>query len=58
MYEAWHCNKLNKIRKVHINNKRIKIDPGCRNCRHGLVKNGVNWVPEDWDSAKMNWKWD
>jgi sulfatase maturation enzyme AslB (radical SAM superfamily) len=58
LYEAWHCKKINQIRKVHKNNNRIKINPGCRNCRHGIVKNGVEWVPEDWNSAKMDWKWD
>ena len=55
---AWHSKKIKQIREVHKNNNRCKIDPGCRNCRHGVIKNGVKWVPEDWDTAKMDWQWD
>ena len=55
LHEAWHSKKLNGIRTLHKTNNRCKIKEGCRNCRHGIIKNGVTWVPEDWDSAKMNW---
>lgn len=54
--EAWHSCKLDSIRKLHKNNERTKIKPGCQNCRHGAVKHGVEWIPEDWDMNRMEWK--
>ena len=51
--EAWQCDKLNEVRHKHKNNLRA-TNPACRNCRHGAVKHGVQWVPEDWDMEK---KW-
>lgn len=52
--EAWQSDKLNEIRHKHKNNLRA-TNPACRNCRHGAVKHGVQWVPEDWDMEKMEW---
>jgi sulfatase maturation enzyme AslB (radical SAM superfamily) len=52
--EAWNSKKLNAIRKLHQTGKRTAID-GCRNCRHGAVKYGVEWVPEDWNMELMEW---
>ena len=52
--EAWKCEKLDIIRNKLKNNLR-KTNPACRNCRHGAVKHGVQWVPEDWDMDKMEW---
>ena len=54
--EAWHCPKIKQIRKLHQENRRAEIHPGCRNCRHGAKKHGVEWVPPDWDMEKMEWK--
>ena len=54
--EAWKSNKLEAIRQMHRENRRTEIRPGCQNCRHGAVKHGVEWVPDDWDMEKMEWK--
>lgn len=54
--EAWHSKKLSKIRDLHKRGLRKLITDGCRNCRHGAVKNGVTWVPEDWDFETMEWR--
>lgn len=56
MEEAWNSEKLNNIRKLHKEKKRIEINPGCRNCNHGIIKRGVDYVPEDWDDNKKQWK--
>lgn len=55
LYEAWHCGKLQGVRRAHQLNKREQINPGCRNCRHGAVKHGVEWIPEDWNMQTMEW---
>jgi hypothetical protein len=54
--DAWKCQKLESIRQMHRENRRTEIRPGCQNCRHGAVKHGVEWVPDDWDMEKMEWK--
>ncbi len=54
--EAWHCSKLEHIRRLHRENRRVEIYPGCRNCRHGAKKHGVTWIPDDWDMERMEWK--
>ena len=54
--EAWHCPKLERIRRLHRENRRVEIHPGCRYCRHGAKKHGVEWIPEDWDMERMEWK--
>ncbi len=53
--EAWTCSKLEHIRSMHRANRRTEIRPGCRNCRHGAVKHGVSWIPEDWNPDTMEW---
>jgi MoaA/NifB/PqqE/SkfB family radical SAM enzyme len=54
--EAWNSQKLNNIRNLHKEKRRIEINPGCRNCNHGIVKRGVTYVPEDWDDNNKAWK--
>jgi len=54
--QAWTEKKLSLIRKIHQEGKRKTIRPGCRNCRHGAVKHGVSWIPEDWNTETMEWK--
>ena len=54
--EAWNCEKLKKIRYLHQNNRRCEINPGCQNCRHGMIKKGVTYVPEEWNLDKMKWE--
>jgi len=54
--QAWHCDKLARIRRLHRDNRRKEIDPGCRSCRHGAVKHGVGWVPDDWNMQTMAWE--
>lgn len=54
--EAWQSRKLDVIRQLHRENCRTEIRPGCQNCRHGAVKHGVEWIPEDWDMERMEWK--
>jgi len=55
LLEAWHSDKLNKVRQLHAANRRKEIW-ACKHCRHGAKKKGVDWVPEDWDMDKMQWK--
>lgn len=57
---VWKSDKLNKIRDLHRRGLRKSIVPGCRYCRHGVEKNGAEWVPDDWDIKNMEWtdmKW-
>lgn len=54
--EAWNCEKLNSIRKKHKENKWREIKNGCRNCRHAMKKNGVTYVPKEWNIEKMKWE--
>lgn len=54
--EAWNCKKLQNLRKTHAEGNRTLISPGCKNCRHGAIKNGVEWIPDDWDLENMRWK--
>ena len=54
--EAWNSKKLSEIRYLHINNRRCEIKPGCQNCRHGMKKGGVTYVPEEWNLEKMQWE--
>lgn len=53
--DAWNSKKLNSIRDLHKNNRRCEISNGCKNCRHGMKKRGVGWVPKDWDLENMDW---
>ena len=55
LYEVWHSPELAEIRRLHKELRRIEIR-ACRNCRHGAVKHGAEWIPEDWDMEKMEWK--
>lgn len=54
--EAWTGPKLESIRALHKSGRRVEIDPGCRNCRHGAVHHGAEWIPEEWDMDKMEWR--
>lgn len=54
--EAWKSEKLENIRFLHKNNRRCEINPGCQNCRHGMKKNGVTYVPEEWNLETMDWE--
>ena len=54
--DAWNSEKLNNIRNLHINNRRCEIKPGCQNCRHGMKKKGVNYVPDEWNLETMKWE--
>lgn len=54
--DAWNCKKMNEIRDLHKNKKRIEINPGCRNCNHGIKKKGVEWIPDDWDQRTLDWQ--
>ena len=54
--DVWKSQKLNYIRKKHKSGERQDLKKGCRNCRHGSKKNGVDFVPSDWDFENMDWK--
>ncbi len=54
--EAWTSPKIEQVRKLHRDNQRTLIDPGCRNCRHGAVKHGAKWIPDDWNMETMEWE--
>ncbi len=53
--EAWNSDRMIEIRELHKANRRCEIRT-CKYCRHGAMKNGADWVPEDWDMEKMEWK--
>jgi hypothetical protein len=55
LYEAWHSRELEHLRALHKENRRTAIR-ACKHCRHGAVKHGVEWIPEDWDMERMQWK--
>lgn len=54
--EAWHCEKLENIRRLHKTGCRTEIHPGCRHCNHGVKKHGVDRMPESWDASSQSWK--
>ncbi len=53
--EVWHSKKLQNIRDTHASGERQAISPGCRNCRHGAMKHGVDWLPKNWNLDTMEW---
>ena len=53
--QAWGSQKLKKIHKLHRENRRKEI-LSCKHCRHGAVTHGVDWIPEDWDMERMEWR--
>ena len=55
VYDVWHSKKLNEIRSLHKNKKRKEIEPGCRNCHHGAVHHGADYIPKEWDKEKQRW---
>jgi len=52
--DAWHSDKLKKIRLLQKENRRVDI-LACKNCRHGTVKHGAEWIPEGWNMETMEW---
>ena len=54
--QAWNSEKLKNIRFLHQNNRRCEINPGCQNCRHGMKKKGVTYVPSEWNLEEMKWE--
>ncbi len=54
---AWHSQKWNNLRNMHKNKTRHLIEPGCRNCLHGVKKKGVSNIPSDWDVENMEWNY-
>lgn len=54
--EAWISPEINYIRDMHSSGKRLSINPGCRNCNHGLKKKGVDWLPSNWNQDSMTWE--
>lgn len=52
--EAWNSKKIKRIRMLHSANRRKEI-LACRYCRHGSLKHGVKWIPDDWDMKNMRW---
>jgi len=56
LQDAWKSSKLEEIRRIHKEGKRKRIEPGCKYCRHGAIKHGVTWIPDEWDMDTMQWK--
>ncbi len=52
--QAWHSDKIKKIRELHSSNKRKEIW-ACKHCRHGAEKHGITWIPGEWDMENMRW---
>lgn len=55
LHEIWTSPKLKAIRDAHKTNNRKSIHT-CKFCRHGAVKHGVEWIPDDWDMETQEWK--
>ena len=53
--QAWESDKVNHIREVHQGGKRKEIQV-CKHCRHGAMKHGFAWIPDDWDMQEMKWR--
>ena len=53
---AWHSKKWQMLRDSHKNKTRHMIEPGCRNCSHGVKRKGVQNIPDQWDLENMEWK--
>jgi hypothetical protein len=53
--ECWSSQEMNRIRDKHRNVERRGIHT-CKICRHGAVKHGVEWVPDDWNMETMEWE--
>ena len=56
LIDAWNSEKLKNIRNLHVSNRRCEIKPGCQNCRHGMKKKGVDYVPDEWNLDTMKWE--
>lgn len=54
--DVWRSEKLNNIREMHKSGKRKFIEPGCRNCSHGVMKFGAKRLHQDWDAMTQSWK--
>ena len=54
--EAWQSQKLKNIRFLHKEGRRKEIVPGCKNCHHGAVKHGADYLPKEWDVSTQQWK--
>ncbi len=52
---AWKSAKLERVRDLHRDNRRCELK-GCDYCRHGAKKNGVDWIPDDWNMDTMEWE--
>ena len=53
---AWKCEKLKKIRYLHTNGRRCEIEPGCRNCSHGVKKYGHQRLHDKrWSEEEQAW---
>ncbi|MCB9831682.1 MAG: hypothetical protein H6807_04335 [Planctomycetes bacterium] len=52
---AWKSAKLERVRDLHRANRRCELR-GCDYCRHGARKNGVDWIPDDWNMDTMEWE--
>ena len=54
--KVWTSKKLIKIREMHKTGQRKLIEPGCRNCSHGVAKFGAKRLHKDWDEMSQSWK--
>jgi len=55
LLDAWNSDKLKKIRELHKSGRRTEINPGCRDCNHGVKKFGVDRMPKGWDEKHQMW---
>ena len=53
--DAWNCDKIEQIRKLHQAGRRTEINPGCKHCNHGVKKFGAQRLPADWDKNNLSW---
>tara|TARA_B100002003_G_scaffold235405_1_gene250337 strand:+ start:124 stop:1353 length:1230 start_codon:yes stop_codon:yes gene_type:complete len=53
--EAYNSDKIKWIREFHKKGRRKEIVT-CKQCRHGAVTHGVEWIPENWDMERMEWR--
>jgi len=53
--EAWTSKEIKEVRRLHKDNARLEIDPGCRHCSHGVKKFGADRIPSEWDINSATW---
>ena len=55
-FQSMMSGIVKSLMKLEIYKKKKKeIEPGCRNCHHGAVHHGADYIPKEWDKEKQRW---